>query len=58
MGLAIALGDRNHYKVSEIQHRHFLQSSERAGLAKQLVRNATEDIVAVAWTALAEVESA
>lgn len=58
MRLAMALGTRNHYKISDIQQRHFLQSGDKADLPKALVTDAIDDIVAHAEAALEKVESA
>lgn len=57
MHLAMALGTRNHYKISYIQHRHFLQCGDKAGLPKALVTDAIGDIVAHADAAFEIVES-
>jgi serine/threonine-protein kinase HipA len=37
MRLAMAVGDNRHYRVHEIQARHFIQSATSAGMAKQSI---------------------
>lgn len=57
MKLAMSVGNSNHYRIDEIQARHFLQTGEAAGLSPSLVRNAIEDIANCMETALASLES-
>ncbi|AOV16077.1 toxin HipA [Acidihalobacter aeolianus] len=57
MRLAMALGTRNHYKIKEIQYRHFLQSGDMAGLSKKIVQDVIEEIIVSAKTALEKVEN-
>lgn len=56
MKLAMSVGDNNHYRVDEIQTRHFFQTGEAASLSPSLVRNAVEDIAARIEGALASLE--
>lgn len=58
MRLAMAVGTRRHDKISEIQHRHFLQTGADAGLPKTLVTRAIEYVVATAEGALETAEKA
>jgi serine/threonine-protein kinase HipA len=44
MKLAMSVGDNRHYHIDEIAARHFVQTADRAGLPKALVRQAIEDV--------------
>jgi len=44
MKLAMSVGDTNHYRIDQIHARHFVQTAERAGLPKSLVREAIEEV--------------
>jgi serine/threonine-protein kinase HipA len=56
MKLAMSVGTNRHYRIADIVGRHFIQTGKDAGLAKSLVTGAIESIIAVAETALADVE--
>ena len=56
MKLAMSVGNSNHYRISEITGRHFMQTGESAGLAKSLVREAMEEIADMAPQAIQAVE--
>lgn len=56
MKLAMSVGNSNHYRIDEIQARHFLQTGESAGLPRSLVRKAVEDIATRMESALASLE--
>ena len=56
MKLAMAVGNSNHYRIDTIHGRHFVQTGERAGLPKRLVRDAIAGIAAVAQKATEQVE--
>lgn len=56
MKLAMSVGNNNHYRIDEIQTRHFFQTGEAAGLPPSLVRGAVEDIAARMEGALASLE--
>lgn len=56
MKLAMAVGDRRHYRIAEIQPRHFLQTAAKTGLPKSLVQQTMEEITAAADDALNRVE--
>ncbi|MEN4903506.1 type II toxin-antitoxin system HipA family toxin [Luteimonas sp. TWI1437] len=58
MKLAMSVGHHNHYRIDEIQTRHFFQTGDAAGLAPSLVRHAIEDIAARVDAALASLERA
>jgi len=56
MRLAMSVGTRRHYKISEIQARHFIQTGEKTGLPKALVRDALAEMAAAAAGAIETVE--
>lgn len=45
MKLAMAVGERNRYRVDQIQARHFLQTAEQAGMPRSLVQGAVDEIL-------------
>ena len=57
MKLAMSVGTNKHYRIAEIVGRHFVQTGKAASLAKSIVSNTIESIVATAGTALTEVEN-
>jgi serine/threonine-protein kinase HipA len=56
MKLAMSVGNNNHYRIDEIQTRHFFQTGEAAGVSPSLVRSAIDDIAARMESALASLE--
>lgn len=58
MKLAMSVGNNNHYRIDRIYARHFIQTGERAGLTKALVREAIDEVRAQAEDAVAQVENA
>lgn len=56
MKLAMSVGTKNHYRIAEVQGRHFVQTGEAAGVPKKLVQDSIEQIAATAETALAKIE--
>jgi len=56
MKLAMSVGDQRHYRIDEIQGRHFVQTTEKAGLPGTLAREALEEIAATAEAAVRSVE--
>lgn len=44
MKMAMALGNKNHYRVDDIQARHFVQSAGRAGVPLELVQRAMASV--------------
>lgn len=56
MKLAMSVGNNNHYRIDEIQTRHFFQTGGAAGISPSLVRSAVEDIAARMEGALATLE--
>lgn len=57
MRLAMSVGDNRHYRIDQILGRHFVQTSERAGLPKTLVQSAIGEIADVAKTAIDRIET-
>jgi serine/threonine-protein kinase HipA len=55
MKLAMSVGTKNHFRIAEVQGRHFVQTGQAAGLPKKLVQDAIEQIAATAETALAKI---
>ena len=58
MKLAMCVGAGRHYRVSEIQIRHFKQTGEAAGLPKSLIDSAIQEIADGVKGAIARVEAA
>ncbi|MFN3701817.1 MAG: type II toxin-antitoxin system HipA family toxin [Alphaproteobacteria bacterium] len=56
MKMAMSVGDSNHYRMSEIQGRHFIQTAKRAGLPDYIAKEALEEISAAAGRAMQEIE--
>lgn len=42
--LAMSVGDKNHYRILDIQPRHYLQTLANAGLSKDLALNAFQEL--------------
>jgi serine/threonine-protein kinase HipA len=57
MKLAMSVGTRHHYRMSEITGRYFIQTGEGAGLAKSLIREAMEEMADLAAQAIQKIES-
>ncbi len=58
MKLAMSVGNNRHYRFHGIHARHFVQTSEEAGLPKTLMRDAIEDIRNKAEDAINTIEEA
>lgn len=54
MKLAMAVGDKRHYRIDEIMPRHFMQSARKAGLRESAALSLMEELHARAEAALAE----
>lgn len=57
MKLAMSVGTNRHYRIGEIQERHFVQTGAAAGLPRVLVRDALDEMAATAGDAIEQVES-
>src|SRR3546814_4360660 len=58
MKLAMSVGSKNHYRIDQVHARHFVQTAERAGLPKAIVREAIEEVRAQAENAITQMEAA
>lgn len=56
--LAMSVGTNNHYRIADVQGRHFVQTGEAAGVPKKLVQESIELVAATAETALDKIEGA
>ena len=56
MRLAMSVGDSRHYRLDEIEGRHFVQTAKRARLPESLALDALKDVCESADKAMAEVE--
>jgi serine/threonine-protein kinase HipA len=52
MRLAMFVGDNRHYRLEEIQGRHFIQTVQRAHLPKSIAENALKQIASTARAAI------
>lgn len=57
MKMAMSVGNNRHYKMEEIQGRHFLQTAERAGVAAYIVKEALEEIEGAAESSIQKIEN-
>ncbi len=57
MKLAMFVGESRHYRLDEIKGRHFVQTTEQAGLPGSLAKEVLEEVAQAAVTAIATVES-
>lgn len=55
--VAMSLGDNNHYRMEEIQKRHFGQTADAAGMPKGTIDDVIAELEAVLPKALEHVES-
>lgn len=42
--MAMSVGDNNHYKMEDIQGRHFIQTAQKAGVPKYIAQKALDEI--------------
>jgi serine/threonine-protein kinase HipA len=56
MKLAMSVGDSRHYRLEEIEARHFVQTVKRARLPESLALDALKEVAAAADQAMAVVE--
>lgn len=57
MKLAMAVGRNRHYRIEDIQARHFFQTAAEAGVPESLIREAFEEIADLAESAINSVEA-
>ena len=58
MKLSMSVGTNRHYRIDEIQRRHFVQTALAAGLSRSAIAMALEEVVDTAPKALETVENA
>lgn len=58
MKLAMSIGDNNHYRIEQVHGRHFIQTAERAGLPRTIVREAIKEVGAQVEKAITQMETA
>lgn len=56
MKLAMAVGAKSHYRIDQIHGRHFVQTADRAGLPKDLIRDALAEMAETARKAIETIE--
>jgi serine/threonine-protein kinase HipA len=56
MKLAMFVGEDRHYRLDEIKGRHFVQTTERAGLPGSLAKEVLEEVARAAGAAILTVE--
>lgn len=56
MKMAMSVGSTGHYRMDEIQGRHFVQTTERAGLPDYIAKEALEEISGTVESAMCNVE--
>jgi serine/threonine-protein kinase HipA len=56
MKLAMSVGDNRHYRIDEVRGRHFIQTTERAGLPGMLAHDVFAEVVSAADTAMGSIE--
>lgn len=56
MKLAMSVGTKNHYRIAEVQSRHFVQTGEAASVPKKLTQDSIEQVASTAEAALAKIE--
>ena len=58
MRFSMSVGTNRHYRIDEIQRRHFVQTALAAGLSKAAIAMALEEVVDTVPKALGTVENA
>ena len=56
MKLAMSVGDGRHYKIDDIEGRHFIQTVKRAGLPESLANDTLQEIARAAGDAMKMIE--
>ena len=57
MKMAMSVGNSGHYKMDEIQGRHFIETAQRAGLPDYIAQEALDEIFSTADQAMKNVET-
>ena len=56
MKMAMSVGSNNHYKMADIQGRHFVQTVQKAGLPDYIAKEALDEIAGIAEKAMQSLE--
>lgn len=56
MKMAMSVGSHNHYKMADIQGRHFVQTAQKAGLPNYIAKEALDEIASIAEKGIQAVE--
>jgi len=56
MKMAMSVGNNNHYRMDEIQARHFIETGQNAGLPDYIAKDALEEILSSVKKAVDDVE--
>lgn len=56
MRLAMSVGNNRHYRIEEIEGRHFIQTAERAGLPRSIASDALEEVAKAADSAMKTIQ--
>jgi len=56
MKMAMSVGSNNHYKMADIQGRHFVQTVQKAGLPEYIAKEALHEIAGIAEKAMQSLE--
>lgn len=56
MKMAMSVGNKNHYKMSDIQDRHFVQTAQQAGVPEYIAKEALDEVFENAQKAIQKVE--
>jgi serine/threonine-protein kinase HipA len=54
--LAMAVGERNRYRIDQVQARHFMQTADKAGVPKSIALAALDEVLAAVPKGLRTVE--
>jgi len=57
MKLAMSVGTSHHYKIAEIQGRHFVQTGERSGLSKSVIHKIMQEIIQTTSSVIMRLEN-
>lgn len=57
MKLAMFVGNSRHYRIDQIHARHFIQTSDSAGLPRQVIQDTLEQLVETAPNAISKLEN-
>ncbi|KJE33985.1 toxin HipA [Thalassospira sp. HJ] len=57
MKLAMSVGNSRHYRIDQVYPRHFIQTSDQAGLSRQVIQEILEQLIETAPKAISNLES-